>query len=108
RHTFGETVCPRSQTFSAHVLIEKIDLDWPPFTGLLFIPLAMALAGLLSSARWRFRSFHAFAILAAADFLLVMRLLVAVEGTIIDPRTSNIGGVRGALVAIAIVPLLLS
>jgi len=92
----------------AKVRLERIDLDWTPLRGVLWLAAAGLIAGVAGTWGWRRRSAHSFIILALVDFLLGFRLLVAIEAAVIDPRPTIVQSVPAALLAIGIVPFLIA
>jgi hypothetical protein len=93
----------------ARVVLERLDLGWSPLAGALWLAVAGLLAGISATWGWRRRSAYAFIILAMADFLLAMRLLVAIEAAIIDPSGPGTAhAIPASVLALAVVPVLLA
>jgi len=105
-HLFGGEV-RLGQEIRARVGVERIDARWRPVRGL--VPLALAALAAAAAATWTWRrsSPYAFIILTLADFLLTMRVIVAVEGAVIDPRPVTAATAPAAIFALALVPYIL-
>lgn len=108
RRAFGETLCLQTAGVSPLIRVERLDQHWPPLRYTLVLPIAALLCGLASTRRWRAASPFAFVILSLADLLLSLRLLIAIEGAVIDPAPGAIASVTSALGAMAVVPFALA
>jgi hypothetical protein len=92
----------------AEVRTERVDGDWAPLRSLPALVLAGLIASLAGTWRLRVQSPQAFIILTLLDFLLVMRVLVAVQGAVSEASTVAAGHVAAAVLALAAVPFAIS
>ncbi|MBV8685262.1 MAG: hypothetical protein JOZ90_16235 [Alphaproteobacteria bacterium] len=92
----------------ASIQLDRLDFDWRPLKGVLLLTFSALLFGVAGTWRMRVASPTAFTILALGEFLLVVRLLVAIEAAIIDPRPAVFDGVPASLLALASIPFILS
>ncbi|WGM37675.1 hypothetical protein [Caulobacter sp. NIBR1757] len=105
--TFGDSI-DLGIGATAKLQVERVDWRWGPFLGLWLLAPAALLASVAGTWRWRRQSAPAFIILSLGDFLLLTRLLIAVEGAAIDTRPQIAATVPAALLALAAMPFVFS
>lgn len=107
RHRIGDTI-HLGRDASAEIRIERVEWSWPNLWGVFILSITALAVSVAATWRWRVASRSAFVVLALADFLLALRILVGVQGAVIATGAGAPAAPHATLVAAAVVPWLLA
>lgn len=88
--------------------VDRVDLSWPVWRHLEWLPLAALAMSLLGTWRLRRRSTIAFVLLTLLDVLLIVRLIVGAEAAYVTDAPRVLVAARDALFALIAAPFFLA